>query len=125
MSYSAVGIRTTSLDSSIPTGDLATGEPQSYRLRRGHPEVENGEPLDKYLSAYGDAKHFFFPLETAELLADTSALAVIVEAEKSALAIMAAANRTGRHVLVIGTGGCWGWRGTCRQDDGRRRRTRR
>ena len=94
-----------------PYRDPVTGEPQTHRLRRDHPEIENGKPKDKYLSAYGDSKHLFFPPNAGELLADTSALVVIVEAEKSILAIMAAAARAGRRVLVVGTGGCWGWRG--------------
>ena len=81
------------------------------RLRRDHPEMENGKPRDKYLSAFGDTKHLFFPPGAGELLADTSVPIIIVEAEKSVLAIMAAAERTGRRVLAIGTGGCWGWRG--------------
>jgi hypothetical protein len=45
-------------------------------------------------------------------LDDSSALVVLVEAEKSALALTAAAMRAGRRLLAIGLGGCWSWRGT-------------
>jgi len=94
-----------------PYLDPDTGRPTTRRLRRDHPEIEGGKPKDKYLSAFGDAKHLYFPPDAAPLLADTSVLVVEVEAEKSALALTAAATRAGRRVLVIGTGGCWGWRG--------------
>ena len=36
---------------------------------------------------------------------------MLVESEKSALAITAWAQRTGIKILPIGLGGCWGWRG--------------
>ncbi len=94
-----------------PYHDPAAGARLTCRVRRDHPEIENGKPRDKYLSAFGDSKHLFFPPGAGELLADTSASIIIVEAEKSVLAIMAAAERTGRRVLAMGTGGCWGWRG--------------
>jgi hypothetical protein len=46
------------------------------------------------------------------LLADVAVPGIIVEAEKSALAIVAAHLRMPRvRPLLIGTGGCWGWRG--------------
>lgn len=45
-----------------------------------------------------------------ERVAD-AVLVTFVEAEKSALAILAASERTERHILAIATGGCWGWRG--------------
>lgn len=38
--------------------------------------------------------------------------ALIVEAPKSVLAMVAAANLAGRKLLVVGCGGCYGWRGT-------------
>jgi putative DNA primase/helicase len=94
-----------------PYSDPATGRPLTCRVRRDHPEMEDGKPRDKYLAAFGDSKHLFFPPGAGELLADTSVPVCLVEAEKSVLAITAAACRTGRQVLVIGTGGCWGWRG--------------
>jgi hypothetical protein len=94
-----------------PYPDPATGRPLTCRIRRDHPEMEAGKPRDKYLAAFGDSKHLFFPPGAGELLADVRVPVCLVEAEKSVLAITAAAGRAGRRMLVIGTGGCWGWRG--------------
>lgn len=94
-----------------PYVDPETGAIVTSRLRRDHPEIENGRPKNKYLSPFGDVRHLYFPVGAARWLADPSVPAVIVEAEKSVLAITAASERAGRPVLVIGTGGCWGWRG--------------
>jgi hypothetical protein len=87
------------------------GHVTTRRLRRDHPEIENGKPKNKYLSGYGDHKHLYFPPECKTLLSDISAVVVIAEAEKSVLSIVCAAEKVGRKVLAIGTGGCWGWRG--------------
>jgi hypothetical protein len=87
------------------------GHVTTYRLRRDHPEIEQGKPKDKYLSAWGDRKRLYFPPDPAALLGDVSAPVIIVEAEKSVLAIASAAASIGRAVLAVGTGGCWGWRG--------------
>ena len=84
------------------------GHATTCRLRRDRPEMEDGKPRDKYLSAYGDRKRLYFPPGCAALLADVSARVVMVEAEKSVLAIMSAGSGS---VLAVGTGGCWGWRG--------------
>ncbi len=89
-----------------------TGLSSTYRLRRDHPEMENGKPKDKYLSAWGDARRVYFPPGCAARLADITITVIIAEAEKSVLSITCAAERVGRVVLSIGTGGCWGWRGT-------------
>lgn len=102
------------------TGDLAgvlyarldpeTGGARGYRLRRDHPEVEHGRPINKYLSSC-DKPAFFFAPDVAPLLLDLSVSVVLVEAEKSALTVTASAIRSSRRVLAIGMGGCWGWRG--------------
>ncbi len=107
--------------SSTHSGDLAgivypyhdpnSGQSISCRVRRDHPEIENGTPTAKYLSAYGDRRHLYFAPGAAAGLADTTMPVVIVEAEKSTLAITAAATRASRPILAIGTGGCWSWRG--------------
>lgn len=94
-----------------PYHDPQTGQSVTCRVRRDHPEIENGKARDKYLSAFGDRRHLYFPPGAAALLADVSVPIVVCEAEKSALAITAAAARAGRPVLAIGTGGCWGWKG--------------
>jgi hypothetical protein len=88
-----------------------TGQLWTTRVRRDHPECRpDGTPIGKYLCP-PDRHHLYFPPNTGPLLADTSASVVLVEAEKSALALTAAADRAGRRVLVIATGGCWGWTG--------------
>jgi hypothetical protein len=102
------------------TGDLAgiayarldpeTGATRGYRVRRDHPEIENGTPRDKYLSSRDQPVLFFAP-GAGVLLTDTGVTVVIVEAEKSSLALTAASARTGRPLLAIATGGDWGWKG--------------
>lgn len=94
-----------------PYNNPLTGDTQTYRVRRDHPEMEGGKPVAKYLSAYGDAKHLYFGPGSGPLLTEISTTVVLVEAEKSVLAVTEAARRSGRSMLVIGTGGCWGWRG--------------
>ena len=88
------------------------GNRVTTRLRRDHPEQDaKGKPRQKYLSPWGDARHLYFPPGAASLLADASCPVVIVEAEKSVLALAALAERVDRKLLPIGTGGCWSWRG--------------
>jgi hypothetical protein len=95
----------------FPYIDPATGRTVTYRLRRDHPEMEGGKPKDKYLSAYRDRRHAYFPPGAGELVRDPTVLIVLVEAEKSALALTALAARKGRKLLAIGLGGAWGFRG--------------
>jgi len=84
----------------------------AWRVRRDHPEVDrDGKSIAKYLSS-SDRKRLYFAPGCRPLLADTSVPVIIVEAEKSAIAILDAEARCGRRpALAIGTGGCWGWRG--------------
>ena len=94
-----------------PRCDPETGQERGYRLRRDHPEVDTtGAPLDKYLSSVDRVSLFWGP-ESAWLLPDVSVTVVVVESEKAALTIVAAAQRAQRHVLVVALGGCWGFRG--------------
>lgn len=88
------------------------GDRWTARLRRDKPEVDSeGKPQNKYISAWGDNRHLHFPPRAGALLGDASVPVVIVEAEKSDLALTALAAQFGRSLLAIGTGGCWGWRG--------------
>ena len=90
---------------------MANGRRRTYiRIRRDYPEMEDGKARKKYVSPYGDPKHFYFP-PCPELFADTSVPIVLVEAEKSALALLAWSRRVGRKLLPLAMGGCWGWRG--------------
>lgn len=89
-----------------------TEQAVTMRLRRDNPEVDSeGKPENKYICPYGDPRHLYFPPGTRGLLADVAVPAVFVEAEKSALALMALGARSGRQLLPIATGGCYGWRG--------------
>ncbi len=80
------------------------------RIRRDSPEIEHGKPERKYVAPYGDRKHLYFP-PIPDLFADAAVPIVLVEAEKSALAITAYAERTGRKLLALALGGVYGWRG--------------
>jgi len=81
------------------------------RLRRDHPEIENGKPKNKYVSPFGDNRHLYFPPGAADSLEDQRTEIVFVESEKAAIAVLAWARRRGRSFVPIATGGCWGWRG--------------
>lgn len=85
----------------------------SCRLRRDHSEVENGRPVRKYVAPFGDVHHLYFPPGSSRVLENPQAAIVLVEAEKSSLAITAWAMRTkvADQILAIATGGSWSWRG--------------
>lgn len=81
------------------------------RVRRDNHEIEHGEPKNKYISAWGDSRHLYFPPGSKELLEDGSVPICFVEAEKSGLAGTAWAQRQGRRMLFVALGGCWCWKG--------------
>jgi hypothetical protein len=82
------------------------------RLRRDHPEVDSeGKVQNKYITAWGDNRHLYFPPGVDALLSDATVPIAFVESEKSALALTALADRHRRRLLAVATGGCWGWRG--------------
>jgi hypothetical protein len=95
----------------FPYFSLATGERATCRVRRDNPEIEAGKEKNKYISAYGDRKHLYFPPGSAAKLQDPNTPIALVEAEKSSLALTAWAERTGMNPLAVGMGGCWGWKG--------------
>jgi Domain of unknown function (DUF3854) len=96
----------------FPYLDPHSGRRVTCRLRRDRPEVDaEGKPRNKYLSPYGDNRHLYFAPGAGPLLANQTVPVVFVEAEKSSLAIAALAERMGRQLLCVGTGGCWSWRG--------------
>jgi Domain of unknown function (DUF3854) len=98
----------------FPYLDPETGHRVSARLRRDHPDFDAHEKAhNKYICPFGDNRHLYFAPGACRLFKDASASAILVEAEKSVLAIAALAERVGRRILAIGTGGCWGWRGKC------------
>jgi putative DNA primase/helicase len=82
------------------------------RIRRDHPEKDtDGKLLNKYISPFGDRRHLHLPPDYQSLLADPHVPLIFMESEKATLAVAAWSARTGRKVLPLGTGGCWGWRG--------------
>jgi hypothetical protein len=83
---------------------------KGYRVRRDHPEVENGKAKHKYIQSV-DPPHLFFERTSRRWLSDTSIDVVFVEAPTSALAVAAWCQRTNVGLLVVATHGCWGWRG--------------
>jgi DNA-binding transcriptional regulator YiaG len=74
------------------------------RIRLDHPLPDGS----KYVMEQG-CRHLFFPPNVAPYLQDTNIPVVIVEAEKSALALCCFADRVSRLMLPIAVGGCWGW----------------
>jgi hypothetical protein len=90
---------------------MSNGRRRTYvRIRRDHPEIEDGKAKRKYIAPFGDRKRLYFP-PTPELFANATVPIVLVEAEKSSLALTAWAARTGRKILPIAMGGCYGWCG--------------
>src|ERR1035441_10252007 len=83
----------------------AVGIRRTCRLRRDHPDMEGGKPVKKYLVPYGDRRHAYIVPGDHNLGQDAGVPVVLVEAEKSALALRALADRTGRQLLPIALGG--------------------
>lgn len=102
----------------FPYHSHVTGQRVTARVRRDNPEIEDGKPKNKYMSAYGDGRHLYFPPDARSKLQNPSTPVVLVEAEKSVLALTAWARRTTTDVLSVGLGGCWGWKGRIRKTDG-------
>jgi len=92
----------------------ANGDHAVYcRVRRDRPEIgEDGRPQRKYLAPPASAglhPHPYFPPGAQKLIADATTPALLVESEKATLSLVAWSMRTGRKILPIGLGGCWGW----------------
>ena len=110
--YGVVGSATMDMSGLVfPYFIPETGQRVTARLRRDNPEIEAGKERGKYMSAYGDRKHLYFPPGAGAALQNPATPIVLVEAEKSALALTAWGERTGSDLLPIAMGGCWGWRG--------------
>jgi hypothetical protein len=89
----------------FPYRDPRNGRLLGHRVRLDAP-VADGQ---KYLSEQGCRALFFPPICDNELT-DISVPVVIVESEKAALALTSLGKRTGRKLLVVATGGIYGWR---------------
>jgi hypothetical protein len=93
-----------------------TGHRVTVRVRRDNPEIDaDGKAKNKYITAWGDHRRLYYPPGiTKEKLKDKIIPVVLVEAEKSALALTAWAERMTRNLLVLAMGGCYGWSTTKR-----------
>jgi hypothetical protein len=83
-----------------------TGKRTGGRIRLNKPLSDDG---GKYIMEPG-CRHLYFPPNVAAFLSDVVVPVIIVEAEKSSLAITALAERVGRKMLAIAIGGCSGWK---------------
>jgi hypothetical protein len=93
-----------------------TGNRVSVRVRRDNPEIVDGKPQNKYMTPWGDRRRLYYPPGiTKEQLEDKTIPVVLVEAEKSSLALTAWAARKKRNLLVLAMGGCYGWATTRRK----------
>ena len=90
---------------------------REYRLRRDHPEIENGKVRMKYVAPPGRGNLLYFPIGTDPAwLTDPQMPLVITEGEFKTLALARAA-RHGQQIatprfLAVGLSGVWNWRGT-------------
>ncbi|MGA3317135.1 MAG: hypothetical protein ABSC64_11945 [Candidatus Korobacteraceae bacterium] len=98
---------------------LADKKRVTCRLRRDNPEIENAKPKKKYLAPYGDHRHLYFVRGCVDYVKDAAVPILLVEAEKSVLALTAWSARTSQRILPVGMGGAWGWRGRIGMKDGR------
>jgi putative DNA primase/helicase len=102
----------------FPYHSHITARRVTARVRRDNPEIEDGRPKNKYVSAYADRRHLYFPPGASSKLQAHGTPIVLVESEKATLAVTAWAQRTGTDVLAVGMGGCWGWRGRIGKAEG-------
>jgi hypothetical protein len=73
----------------FPYFSPVTGRRVTARLRRDNPEIEDGKEKDKYISAYGDGRHLYFPPGSAAKLEQSDIPIALVESEKASLALTA------------------------------------
>jgi hypothetical protein len=93
-----------------------TGYAFNSRIRRDHPEIDDkGNEENKYLSLptskAGRRGFYILPADRAQLEKDPTLRVLLVEAEKSVLAVASWVERDGRKLVPVGMGGCYGWRG--------------
>ncbi len=88
----------------------ADGSAKGFRIRRDHPEIEDGEEKNKYVWS-NDQPHLYFEATSRQWLSDMSVPVAFEEAYTSALAVRSWCERMNRPYLVIATAGCWGWHG--------------
>jgi P4 family phage/plasmid primase-like protien len=101
----------------IPNVWPGTDYIREYRLRRDHPDLENGKAVRRYMAPPGRGNLLYFPVGTDPAwLADRQLPLVITEGEFKTIALALAAQH-GRQsgtprFLASGLSGVWNWRGT-------------
>jgi hypothetical protein len=88
-----------------------TGKRTTGRLRLDQPITDGKGKPHKYLLPWGDPRHLYILPRHVPLLDQKDVRVVLVEAEKSVLALTAWSDRTGIVIIPIGLGGCWSWCG--------------
>ncbi len=91
----------------LPLRHPRTGAHLGDCARVNNPPTGGG----KYMQSQG-CRWLYVPPVPPDHLDDVLVPAVVVEGPKSALALLALAQRHGRRIVPVATGGCWGWRRT-------------
>jgi putative DNA primase/helicase len=104
----------------FPYFSPVTGYRTTARLRRDNPEIEDGKETGKYILAYGDGRHLYFPPGAAPKLDRQDTPICLVESEKAALALTAWAARLESDLVFLAMGGCYGWRGRIGKEENAR-----
>ncbi|MGC1416882.1 MAG: AAA family ATPase [Candidatus Acidiferrum sp.] len=86
--------------------------PVAYSVRQDAPKYDSaGKPERKYLTTAGRQYPYVAPIALPHWFAEPSVPVIIVEAQKSALAVLRWAENHDRRFIPIGIAGCYGWRG--------------
>lgn len=99
----------------IPNVWPGTDHIREYRLRRDHPDMENGKPKAKYMAPPGRSNLLYFTVGTDPAwLSDPRIPLVITEGEFKTMALARAARHgsVAPRFLAAGLSGVWNWRGT-------------
>jgi len=95
----------------FPYIDPETRRPTSYIVRRDRLAEDEDPKKNRYVAAYGNRPHPYFPPDTILALKDPETVICMVEAQKSVVSATAWRDRMKRKVLPIGISGCWNWHG--------------
>jgi hypothetical protein len=103
----------------IPYIDPGSMRVREYRIRRDHPEFENGKPRQKYIAPPGRGNLLYWPPGTdSDSLQDPTQQLLLTEGEFKALALFQAAQHElgdaaeRPRFIVAALSGVWNWRGT-------------
>jgi hypothetical protein len=81
-------------------------------------DCKDGNPDPRYMCPPAEAGRYLFCLPGADqALQKPGVLVMLVEAVKSVFAVASWARRTGRNVVPIALGGCWGWKVRLSKDE--------